>query len=261
MMLRKVIRMFEDGNVCVTGLRGTGKDMLTANVVVRRKKPYVSNVEYGGTAFPFDPKLLDCGRNTFQNFLDGKVRYYSFPYPDGTDVYISDVGVYFPSHYHGELNKHYGHFPNFMALSRQLGECNVHINVQNLNRAWDKIREQSDQYILCRWCKVFFGKIVIQKIRIYELYDSCVRRVPPFRLSAPIFSASRRDTYKIERDKYEQNYGVVKEGILIYINKSNYDTRIFKKILEGGRKDDKADPGAAKLPHGAGSSDLSGVGF
>lgn len=238
MRFKKIILLFDSGNVCVTGLRGTGKDMLTANVVVRRKLPYISNVDYGKGHYPFDLHSLDCGGNTYRNFLDGKVRYYSFPYPDGTDVYISDAGVYFPSHYCNELNKHYGYVPNFMALSRHLGESNVHVNVQNLNRCWDKLREQSDQYILCRWCKVFFGKIVIQKVRIYELYDSCVKRVPPFRLRKPLFSRDRKDTYAMERDRYEQQFGVVDQGLLIYINKSKYDTRIFKKILEEGVKDD-----------------------
>ena len=239
MRLKKIIRMFDRGNVCVTGLRGSGKDMLTGNVIVRRKLPYISNVDYGNVArYPFILKALDCGKNKFFNFLDGNVKFYSFPYPDGTDVYISDAGVYFPSHCCNELNKSYGYVPNFMALSRHLGECNVHVNVQNLNRCWDKLREQSDQYILCRWCKVFFGKIVIQKVRIYELYDSCVKRVPPFRLRKPLLSRDRKDTYALERDRYEQQFGVVDEGILIYINKSKYDTRIFKKILEEGVKND-----------------------
>lgn len=235
MRLRKIISMFENGNVCVSGLRGTGKDMLTANVVVRRKLPYVSNVDYGGEHIDFDPLKFDCGKNTFQNFLSKRVRQYIFPYEDGTDLYLSDVGVYFPSQYCNELNKAYGHFPTFWALSRQLGECNTHINVQNLGRAWDKIREQSDQYILCRWCKVFFGKLVIQKVRIYELYDSCLRRVPPFRLpKPPLLAFERRDKWRAEKERYEQSFGCVDEFILLYINKSNYDTRVFKRILENG---------------------------
>ena len=236
MRFKKVIKMFDKGNVCVSGLRGSGKDMLMANVATRRKLPYVSNVDYGGEYHRFIPKEFDCGMNTYRDFIDGKVKYYKFPYADGTDLYISDVGVYFPSQYCNELNRHYGYFPTFLALSRQLGECNVHINVQNLARAWDKIREQSDQYILCRWCYVLFGKIVIQKVRIYELYDSCLRRVPPFRLPRPLFSPGRTDTWRQEKERYEQSYGVVEERLLLYINKSNYDTRIFKKILEGGIK-------------------------
>lgn len=237
MTFRKIVKMFENGNVCVSGLRGTGKDMLTANVVCRRKKPYVSNVDYGGVRHEFKPEDFDCGRNTYRDFIDGKVRRYVFPYEDGTDLYVSDVGVYFPSQYCNELNKYYGHFPTYWALSRQLGEANTHINVQNLARAWDKIREQSDQYILCRWCKVFFGKVVLQKVRIYELYESCVRRVPPFRLPRPLLSAARTDQWRAERERYEQTYGVVDECILLYINKSNYDTRVFKRILEEGYVD------------------------
>ena len=42
MLFSSVIRLFKRGNVCVTGLRGTGKDLLMSNVVVRRKKPYIS---------------------------------------------------------------------------------------------------------------------------------------------------------------------------------------------------------------------------
>ena len=69
--MKKIIKLFENGNVCVTGLRGTGKDMLFANVAVRRKKPYVSNTWYDDNCIPFVPKDFDCGGNTYKNFIDG----------------------------------------------------------------------------------------------------------------------------------------------------------------------------------------------
>lgn len=243
MMFRNIVKMFDKGNVCVCGLRGDGKDMLMSNVAFRRKVPYISNVNYGGGSFsdggcfiPLDFEDLSCGHNTYRDFISGNPKYYKFPYPDGTDVYISDVGVYFPSQYCNELNRDYKFLPVYMALSRHLAAGNVHINVQNLNRAWDKIREQSDQYILCRWCHVFFGKVVLQKVRIYELYESCLRRVPPFRLSRPLLGGIRVDSWRQEKERYEQNYGAVKEVLLLYLNHSDYDTRIFKTILEGGKK-------------------------
>ena len=37
MRFKKIIKLFEDQNVCVCGLRGTGKDLLMSNVVIRRK--------------------------------------------------------------------------------------------------------------------------------------------------------------------------------------------------------------------------------
>lgn len=157
MRIKKIIRLFEDGNVCVTGLRGRGKDMLLANVTQRRQKPYVSNTDYGGVRYPFIPNDFNCAGNTYKEFISGDLYPYVFPFPDGTDIYIADAGVYFPAQYCNELNRDYGYFATFMALSRHLGKSNVHFNVQNLNRCWDKIREQSDIYIMCNKCVVLFG--------------------------------------------------------------------------------------------------------
>ena len=42
MNLKRLSKLyFESGNVCVDGLRGRGKDMLLANIIVRQKKPYM----------------------------------------------------------------------------------------------------------------------------------------------------------------------------------------------------------------------------
>ena len=46
MLFQKIRKLFKKGSVCVTGLRGTGKDLLMSNVVVRNKKPYISNIDY-----------------------------------------------------------------------------------------------------------------------------------------------------------------------------------------------------------------------
>ncbi len=238
MGLRKIIKLFRDGNVCVTGLRGRGKDMLIANVVQRRKLDYVSNVDYGGKFHEFDPEALDCGKNTYKNFISGDVNYYSYPYGDGTDIYLSDLGIYFPSQYCNELNKQYPYMATFQAISRHVGKCNFHFNVQNLNRAWDKIREQSDMYILCRGCVVIFG-IVFQVVRLYDNYESCCRRVKPFAVNMPLIgSGATRYQVRLARATYEANHGYIKNKILIYRNKSSYDTRFFKRMLENGKKVD-----------------------
>ena len=235
MLLRKVIKMFEDGNVCVCGLRGRGKDLLMANIASRRNKPYVCNVDYGGDRKPFVPLQYDCGKNTYKNFITGDLNRYVYPWPDGTDIYISDAGVYFPSQYCNELNRDYGYFATFMALSRHLGECNVHFNVQNLNRCWDKIREQSDCYIMANGCFILFGKLVFQKVTFYELYDSALKRVPPFRLRKPLLNADRRYQWEIQKSQYDIAHGSIVSRILIYTHKSDYNTRFFKEVLENGK--------------------------
>lgn len=235
--MKKIIKMFEAGNVSVSGKRGRGKDMLFANVIARRRKMYISNSDYKCRRAPYvrmDFSRLKTG-NIYKNFLDNKVKKYIYPYPDGTDIYISDCGIYFPCQYNDRLNRDYEDIINFFALSRQLGECNVHTNAQALNRVWDKIREQSDQYIVCRSCKVLFGFLVVQKVRIYEKYESAVAEVAPFRCSIPLFAKSEvRSQVKMMREKYRIEYGEIKSRTLIYVNRSRYDTRVFKRILEVG---------------------------
>ena len=120
--IEKIIKLFRAGNVCVCGLRGRGKDMLMANVAVRRDLPYVSNTDYGGDHIPFDPMNYTCGYNTYENFISGDIKPYSYPHEDGTDIYVSDAGIYFPAQYCKELNRSYGFLSTFVALSRQWGE-------------------------------------------------------------------------------------------------------------------------------------------
>lgn len=235
MLFSKIEKMFKKGSVCVTGLRGTGKDVLMGNVAIRRKKPYISNLNYGGTCYPFNYNEIDL-KNTYNDILQGIPNKYIWPYEEGTDLYISDVGVYFPSQYCNLLNRDYQSFPYYMALSRQISKNNVHINVQNLNRAWDKIREQSDIYIRCLWCKVI-GKLVIQKITIYDKYEACLNRVKPCRVKIPVLAnREMRLRYQMHIDTFEEKNGKVKNAYLVYINKSSHDTYYFKSFFENGKE-------------------------
>lgn len=244
--MRKIVKLFKQGNVSVCGLKGAGKDMLFANVVMRRRLPYISNTDYGGKFVRFDPDQLNCN-NTWRNFMTGRLNHFRYPFDDGVDFYIADGGVYMPSQYQGELCKDYGHIPVFMALSRHLGEANVHYNVQNLNRMWDKIREMSDTYIRCTHCWLPFSKIklfkrvysvpllknlVIQTVIVYEKYESAVNRVPPFRLKRPWLNRDRLQAWEIQKQNYDIAHGSVVPRVLIYFNRSKYNTRVFKEMLE-----------------------------
>lgn len=249
--IKRIIKLFENGNVCVTGLRGTGKDMLTANVIARRGDAYVSNMDYIAykkrlfapkKVMPFiklDFDKLDV-KNNYKALISGNIVPYDYPYPEKVDIYISDCGVYFPSQYCSQLNKEYEEMPVFQALSRHLGDCNFHVNAQNLNRVWDKIREQSDIYIRCKSCKVLFGRVVVQKVVVYDKYDACVNRVEPFKPSPVPFLGHNKDLIRSSNQQrkldFNERNGSVKAYTLIYRNRSKYDTRLFKKILGGSRK-------------------------
>lgn len=235
MKIKKIVKLFENGNVCVVGLRGKGKDMLMSNVVARRNKPYISNINYGGDFIEFDYNYINMNGNTYRNLLEHNVKKYEYIFDDGTDIYLSDCGIYYPSQYCNELNKYYPSIPVFQALSRHLGQCNFHINVQNLNRVWDKIREQSDTYIACNFCKVLFGKIVIQRITLYDKYESACSRVKPNRIKLGMFDVGEKKLHKqMYIDTFENNNGKVESRLLVYINKSNYDTYHFKEVFANG---------------------------
>lgn len=225
--------MFERGNVSISGKRGTGKDMLTANIITRRKKPYISNMNYGGQWLPFEYEKIAMNGNIYRDFLQGKLKPYVYPYEDDIDLYISDAGVYFPSHYCNELNKEYKTLPTYFALSRHLGLSNCHVNSQALGRVWDKIREQSDQYIVCLGCRVILG-FVFQRVAIFDRYESAVQVMPKLRLPHPLFEHKReRLARKTAEEMYRAQHGSIRYGILVYRNKSKYDTRAFKTMLQG----------------------------
>lgn len=246
MNVNNIIRLFENGNVCVTGLRGCGKDMLMANVIARRGGVYVSNIDYKcrrkgfkkSTWLKLNLPKFDL-KNTYDNFVSGEIVPYDYPYPEHSDIYVSDCGVYFPAQYCNELNKKYQSFPYFQALSRHLGDCNFHFNAQNLNRVWDKIREQSDTYLRCNWCRVLPFGWVFQKVTVYDTYDACLRRVKPFKpLRPPLLSRKEARALYITQNvalkrHFDEVNGSVKSYLLIYRNKSKYDTRFFKSLLKG----------------------------
>lgn len=227
-------RYFERGSVCVTGQRGCGKDMMMANVVARRKASYVANIDYqcpDSEYYKLDYSELCLGGLTYKDLVTGNIKKSTYVYPEGADIYITDIGVYFPSQYCNELNKMFASLPLFLALSRQIADCNVHLNVQNLNRAWDKFREQSDQYITADRCFVFFkGRLVLQRIIIYDRADSCQARIRPCRVRRGRGKEARAQV-EIYKDNFYNQHGSVQARWLLYRNKSNYDTRYFKSLL------------------------------
>lgn len=238
-----VEKQFELGNVCVVGLRGKGKDVLFDCILnsnryrrYSRNGRYISNVNYtdneevkdkGVRHVPFKYEYIGLGGNTFKNFSGNTVMPYDYPFEDGVDYFLSDCGVYFPAQECNTLNKLYPSAPLFVALSRQVGDCNVHCNIQNLNRLWDKFREQSDCYIRVVACHVFFGKIAYIKGYIYDDYDACNRRVKPMHKRWGRLG-------NIEYDKFTAAYGDIRKFKIIKRMRGTFDTRIFKYKLANG---------------------------
>jgi hypothetical protein len=234
-----IVGLFKNHSVAVIGMKGTGKDVLMGNVIARRSRlEYVSNCDYGYKFHKFDYNTL-IPNAYYLDMINGKVKYYKFPYPDYTDVYLSDVGTYFPSQYCNEINKLFPNLATYNQISRHLGESKLHWNTQALNRCYDKLREHSDRYIYCEWLFKPLMKIgvVLQSVIIYDKYDSALNRVKPCRIKTRLFmNEQARTQTEIYLDDFYNKHGSVKRKILIYFNRSKHDTRFFKEMFLKGEK-------------------------
>lgn len=237
-----IAKIYKRYSVALTGSKGTGKDMLQGNVINKRALPYVSNVDYKchnkkSVYHPLDFSRIDCGKNNYVNFIKGDVNYYDYTYPEKADIYISDAGVYLPSQYNGELNRDYKYVPTFLALSRQLGDCYEHYNTQAYGRVWDKVREQCDYYIRTRRC-IVIGRLVLCWLTLYDTAEACERRVRPCRVRVPLLNKEAQTQAEIALDNYRNTHGLVQDKLCIFINRTDYDTRLFKEMLKNGKKKD-----------------------
>lgn len=219
-----VLREFKNASVIVAGKKGSGKDLLFQFVMSKRKKSF-ANMPYGDNVEVRDIGTLNVNPNTYINFINGYVEKVENNYPDGIDYFLSDGGIYLPSQYHGTLDKFYPSLPIFYALSRQLNDMRIHVNTQNFNRLWDKLREQADSYFKCLYAHVL-GRLVIQRVRFYSKYESAVNNVLPF----PKHGNS--EEVQAQYLSYCATNGIIKDMYLVYIlPKKHYDTRYFKKVL------------------------------
>lgn len=210
-------KQFERQNVIVTGKKGTGKDVLFSAVINTRKKKAYSNIDYGKYTIVKPISYLNTLPNTYENLLQGDVQIIEKNIDEKTDYYLSDGGIYLPSQYDVALckNDNYKSLPIFYSLSRHLADMNVHVNVQNINRLWIKLREHADYYITCKGC-LNLGFWLYLKTIHYENYDDCLNNKLPTR-----------------RQKQDEKGHIEYRRYLIPKRYLTYDTRHFHKVFYG----------------------------
>lgn len=227
------VRCFERGNCIVAGHKGNGKDLFFSYIINKRGKRHYSNIRYNPDTIVLDPRAFNIDPNTYRNFLDGNVVQIKKKLEEGLDYYLSDGGIFMPSTYQGEMVKQYPSLPLMYAIQRHLYNSNFHVNVQNLPRLWDKIREQADYYF---WAvqSIRIGKrLFIQKLRYYENYEAAKQNVIPFKIDRRLllFNDKRQEALKHQFDA--QNGSVRYLYILNRLPKEHYDTRYFHGVLFG----------------------------
>ena len=225
---RFIVDRFKAGNVIVFGQKGKGKDLIFQKVIRLRRKKYFSNMNYGYNYNHINLVELELGNNTYENFIAGNVeKIEKNEQLEGADIYISDAGIYLPAQYHYLLDKKYKSLPVFYALSRHLYNNNVHVNVQALNRVWDKLREQADSYFKAL-CTFKFCGLLFTKVRYYETYQTASENRAPMR---------RRLLNKYSKglaDEYQAYNGLVFDMWIVQLVSSvKYDSRYFHKVVFG----------------------------
>lgn len=219
-----ISKQFEKNNVIVFGKKGSGKDILFSAVIKKRACPHYSNIEYYKGKTEVKPlNYLSVEPNVYSDFIDGKISVIDKKISERVDYYLSDGGVYLPSQYDNILSKKYPSLPIFYALSRHLGNMNIHVNVQNLNRLWVKLREQADCYIRTK-STVNLGFWLLVNTYVYENYNDALE------LLKPIKKTIKGDASKVE----ESSRGMIEKRCLLVPKRwLEYDSRYFHKVIYG----------------------------
>lgn len=219
-----IANQFKANNTIVFGKKGSGKDILFSAVIKKRKRPHYSNIEYYKEKTEVKPlNYLSVEPNVYNDFIDGKVTVIKKNISEKVDYYLSDGGIYLPSQYDNLLSKMYPSLPIFYALSRHLGNMNIHVNVQNLNRLWIKLREQADCYVRTKRA-VNLGFWMLVTTYVYENYNDALE------LLKPIKKTIKGDVSKVE----ESSRGMIeKRSVLVPKRWLEYDSRYFHKVIYG----------------------------
>jgi len=211
-----LINAFDNFDVGVYGLRGSGKDVIFAHCINLQGKKHYSNIWYNCQTEVRDLKDLNVGGNEYPAFINGTLQRFTPNFDEGFHFYISDAGVYLGCQYNKELNQNYGELPIHIALRRHLYDSHVHTNSQALNRPWDKIREQQGCFIHALGTKIYGDFLLVDAIS-YTKYESAIECMPP---------PEKPDKY------HDMRFGeILEHRFKVPINSLTYDTRHFKNEL------------------------------
>ena len=227
-----LINAFDNFDVAVYGLRGSGKDVIFAHAINLRGGKHYSNIYYNAETEVRDIKDLHVGGNEYPDFIAGNIKKFEPNFEEGCHFFISDAGVYLGCQYNKELNENYGELPIHIALRRHLYNSHVHTNSQALNRPWDKIREQQGIFINCLGTRSIGEFLVVHAIT-YTKYESALACMPP---------SEKPDKYHI------QKHGEIHERwFQIPVTSLTYDTRHFRTLLLN-YKEEQNENARAALP-------------
>ncbi len=221
-------RQFTYQNVIVFGKKRTGKDLIFQYVINKINKPHYANQSYGKKTIVESISSLSVAPNTFEDCIDNKFIVVKPLLKAGYNFYVSDGGIFLPSQYNTILNKKYPSFPIYYALSGQIRHMNIHVNVQNILRLWDKIREQADYYV--RAVKtVNLPFYLAVKVICYEEYEDAINNLKTLKVG---FFGNKFEK-ALKRVENSARGDIRSFWIFVRKKSIKYDTHYFEKVFYG----------------------------
>lgn len=229
-----ILRMFRKGNVIVAGHKGRGKDLLFQYVISARERDgeiHAANIKYTQKTKLRSISYYCLHDNHLTNFINGKFEAEGKMFTEKEDFYISDAGIHLPAHLSAKLDKDYPTLPTVYALSRHLGQFNIHANAQNYLRIWNKLREQADYCITCEKCRVI-GRLVFQRVIVYDRPESAFAYIMPYKIHKSLFHPLASKETRARADEFNAKYGYIRRLWFWWVMpKYHYDTRAFYRKL------------------------------
>lgn len=142
-----LVDTFQNSNVIVFGKKGSGKDVIFATVIHLTPGLHYANMPYNAKTLVLKSlRALGVGGNTYKDIVNGTITKYPDPFIPSLPIFISDGAVYFGSQNNSEIDSMFPELAIYEALSRQLGQHQIHVNTQALGRLYIKMREQADVF-------------------------------------------------------------------------------------------------------------------
>lgn len=226
---RAYLRKVKDDSLIVFGKKGKGKTLLFSEMArMDKKRGYLSTTDFKHdkqTIITYNDINLEP--NTWENVLNG-VYYPVEKQPwEGKPVYLDDAGVFIPNFADPMLKKKYTSLPIAFAVWRHLYNAPIHINSQDVERAWKMVREQAGAFIQCRGC-IRLGPFAFIRCTYYDHIESAKQCLLPMQNS--LFNKYN----KAELNLYNAQHGTIKDFLIFAPTwRNRYDSRYFNNKFFG----------------------------
>jgi hypothetical protein len=226
-------KKYKSGNSITFGMQGNGKDVIYQKMINVIDKPCYAVMPYGPLTTVLPIKKLALGDNTFDKFIENKITKVKDEYIEGYHYWMSDAGLYFPSHLDVLLSKLYPSLPIAAALMRQVRDAHMHFNAQRGSRIWVKLREQCDIYVKACGCFKIPLLGLFVKARYYELEESADRSLKPLKIPKRMLALMDKQEVRMMKEQYDATNGLIREvWLFISFADLHFDTRYFRWIFK-----------------------------